>query len=164
MKITGTLVNYFFHCKRQCWLHGNRVNLEDNSELVKIGKQLHKIKSEKSKSGEVAIDSIKIDRINGEYLIEYKKSDADIKAASWQVLYYLLVLKRKGIDKKGKLICMEKNKEVKKVFEIVLTKSVESILVNLEEEIKEFIMTKDIPPFEYEPKCRKCAYYSYCVI
>ncbi len=39
MKVNGTLINYYFHCKRQCWLHGNRVNLEDNSEDVKIGKQ-----------------------------------------------------------------------------------------------------------------------------
>lgn len=39
MKVNGTLVNYYFHCKRQCYLHGNRLNLEDNSEVVKIGKK-----------------------------------------------------------------------------------------------------------------------------
>lgn len=164
MKITGTLVNYYFHCKRQCWLHGNRVNLEDNSELVKIGKQLHKIKSEKAKNSEIAIESIKIDKINEDYLIEYKKSDADIKAACWQILYYLLVLKRKGIIKKGKLMCMEKNKEVKKVFEVKLTKSVENILIKLEEEIRDFIGSSYIPEFQYNPKCQKCAYYAYCII
>lgn len=38
MRINGTLINYYFHCKRQCYLHGNRLNLEDNSEQVKIGK------------------------------------------------------------------------------------------------------------------------------
>ena len=32
--ITGTLINYFFHCQTQCWLHANRINLEDNSEDV----------------------------------------------------------------------------------------------------------------------------------
>ena len=41
MEINGTLVNYYFHCKRQCYLHGNRINLEDNSEIVKVGKALH---------------------------------------------------------------------------------------------------------------------------
>ncbi|MDX5795588.1 Dna2/Cas4 domain-containing protein, partial [Clostridioides difficile] len=40
MKITGTLINYYFHCKRQCWLLGNRINLEENSEDVKIGRLL----------------------------------------------------------------------------------------------------------------------------
>ena len=41
MKVNGTLINYYFHCKRQCYLHGNRLNLEDNSEIVKIGKAIH---------------------------------------------------------------------------------------------------------------------------
>ena len=30
MQVNGTLINYYFHCKRQCYLHGNRLNLEDN--------------------------------------------------------------------------------------------------------------------------------------
>ena len=47
--ITGTLINYYFHCKTQCWLHANRLNLEDNSEDVHIGKVLHEINEEKSK-------------------------------------------------------------------------------------------------------------------
>lgn len=43
MKISGTLINYFFHCKRQCYLFAKRVNLEDNSEDVRVGKVLHEI-------------------------------------------------------------------------------------------------------------------------
>ena len=44
MKVNGTLMNYYFHCKRQCYLHGNRMNLEDNSENVQIGKAIHEEK------------------------------------------------------------------------------------------------------------------------
>lgn len=44
MRVNGTLMNYYFHCKRQCYLHGNRLNLEDNSEEVQIGKALHEEK------------------------------------------------------------------------------------------------------------------------
>ena len=44
MRVNGTLINYYFHCKRQCYLHGNRLNLEDNSEQVKIGKVIHEEK------------------------------------------------------------------------------------------------------------------------
>ena len=39
MRVNGTLMNYYFHCKRQCYLHGNRLNLEDNSEEVKQAAQ-----------------------------------------------------------------------------------------------------------------------------
>ena len=44
MEVNGTLINYYFHCQRQCYLHGNRLNLEDESENVKIGKALHEEK------------------------------------------------------------------------------------------------------------------------
>ncbi|SQB33067.1 CRISPR-associated Cas4 family protein [Clostridium cochlearium] len=110
MKVNGTLINYYFHCKRQCWLHGNRINLEDNSQDVKIGKAIHEVKKEKGKQTEISIDNIKIDKITKDYLTEVKKSDSDIEAAKWQVLLYLKVLKDKGIERKGKLEFIEKNK------------------------------------------------------
>ena len=97
MRVNGTLINYYFHCKRQCYLHGNRLNLEDNSEIVKIGKALHEEKAAKSSNSEIMIDNICLDRLTSEYLTEIKKSDADEEACKWQLLYYLFVLKQKGI-------------------------------------------------------------------
>lgn len=105
--MNGTLINYYFHCKRQCYLHGNRINLEDNSEIVKIGKALHEKELKKSNE-EVEIDNIKLDRVTLHYIVEVKKSDADIEAASWQLLYYLKILKDKGIYRKGKIEFVEK--------------------------------------------------------
>ena len=99
MIVNGTLINYYFHCKRQCYLHGNRINLEDNSERVNIGKAIHEERSSNSDNTELEIDNIKIDKITKEYLIEVKKSDADVEASKWQLLYYLKVLKSKGIVK-----------------------------------------------------------------
>ena len=49
MKVNGTLVNYYIHCKRQCWLHSNRINMENNSEEVKVGKAIHELKKEQGK-------------------------------------------------------------------------------------------------------------------
>lgn len=99
MQVNGTLINYYFHCKRQCYLHGNRLNLEDNSEQVKIGKAIHEERAENSKNLEIAIDNIRLDKLTKEYLTEIKKSDADAEAAKWQLLYYLSVLKSKGRSK-----------------------------------------------------------------
>ena len=53
MEVNGTLINYYFHCQRQCYLHGNRLNLEDESENVKIGKALHEEKYKDDKSSEI---------------------------------------------------------------------------------------------------------------
>ncbi len=164
MRVNGTLINYYFHCKRQCYLHGNRLNLEDNSENVKIGKTIHKEKASKSKSSEITIDNIKIDKLTSKYLIEIKKSDADIEACKWQLLYYLKVLKDKGIYRKGKLEFVEKNKGSNKVLYFELS---DELLEELEKyiyDIETLIQDNEIPDVLNKPKCKKCAYYEYCYI
>ncbi len=164
MKITGTLINYYFHCKRQCWLFGNRINLEDNSEDVNIGRILHEIEENKNKKAEIQIENIRIDKITDKYVVEFKKSDADIEATKWQTLYYIQVLKSKGIDRKGKLEFYEKKKQGKKVIYIELDENKEIELENLKNEINELI-SSELPPNPIEErKCKKCAYYEYCYI
>lgn len=108
MKITGTLMNYYFHCKRQCYLFGNRLNLEDNSEQVKIGKAIHEQKLDNDQNAEIAIENIRLDKLTKEYLTEVKKSDASLESCKWQLIFYLKVLKDKGINRKGKLEFIEK--------------------------------------------------------
>ena len=164
MEITGTLVNYYIHCKRQCYLHGNKINLEDNEELVKIGKALHEEKLHNRDNTEVTLDNIKIDKITREYLTEIKKSDADQEAAKWQLIFYLTKLKEKGIIRKGKLEFVEK-KNASKTTIIELTEAIEEQLKKILEEI-ELLILRENPPKEKLKisKCRKCAYYTYCYI
>ncbi|MGF0031514.1 CRISPR-associated protein Cas4 [Bariatricus sp. SGI.154] len=163
MKVNGTLMNYYFHCKRQCYLFGNRLNLEDNSEEVKIGKAIHEERAEKENT-EIAIENIKLDKLTAEYLTEVKKSDADIEASKWQLILYLKVLKDKGIDRKGKLEFVEKNKSSKKTMIIELTDEVEKELNQYIREIEALLQGEEIPPALDKPKCKKCAYYEYCYI
>lgn len=163
MKVNGTLMNYYFHCKRQCYLFGNRLNLEDNSEEVKIGKAIHEERAEKENT-EIAIENIKLDKLTAEYLTEVKKSDADIEASKWQLILYLKVLKDKGIDRKGKLEFVEKNKSSKKTRIIELTDEVEKELNQYIHEIESLLQGEEIPPVLDKPKCKKCAYYEYCYI
>lgn len=162
--VNGTLINYYFHCQRQCYLHANRINLEDNSEDVRIGKVLHEINEEKSKKAEVSIENIKIDKITKDYLIEIKKSDSDIESVKWQVLLYLYKLKQKGVEKKGKIEFIEKNKQEKKIHYINLDEDNEKELLLILSKIERLIL-EDIPPEAiFENKCKKCAYYEYCFI
>lgn len=164
MRVTGTIINYYFHCKRQCWLHANRINLEDNSEDVRIGKVLHELSSEGKKNTEIAIDNVKIDKITEEYLVEMKKSDADTEATKWQTLLYLKTLKDKGVDRKGKIEFLEKNKQNKKTIIIELREEEEKQLQKLLEEIDVFTALDKPPQVEFKTKCKKCAYYEYCFI
>lgn len=164
MKVNGTLINYYFHCKRQCWLHGNRLNLEDNSEIVKIGKAIHEEKAEQGKDTELAIDNIKLDKLTKDYLVEIKKSDADVDAAKWQLFLYLKTLKDKGIERKGKLEFVEKNKTSKKTLIIELTPKIEDELLSIIRDIEELLKADEIPNIINKAGCKKCAYYEYCYI
>ncbi len=162
--INGTLINYYFHCKRQCYLHANRINLEDNSEDVRIGKILHEINEEKSKKSEISIDNIKIDKLTRDYLVEVKKSDSDVESVKWQVLLYLYKLKQKGIEKKGKIEFIEKNKQDKKIHYVKLDETNEKQLLDVLEDIENLILQSTPPETKFDRKCKKCAYYEYCFI
>lgn len=163
MRVNGTLVNYYFHCKRQCYLHGNRINLEDNSEQVKIGKAIHEERND-TDYAEIALDNIRLDRLTDEYLTEIKKSDADVDAAKWQLLFYLKVLKDKGVLRKGKLEFAEKGKANKKILYFDLTQEAEAELKVHIEKIENLLDQENIPVVINKAQCKKCAYYEYCYI
>ena len=164
MNINGTIINYYFHCKRQCYLHGNRLNMEDNSEQVKIGKAIHEERAENKNNTEIAIDNIRLDKLTKEYLTEVQQSAADAEAAKWQLLYYLKVLKTKGVIRKGKLEFAEKNKKDKKIIIIELTDEVEKELDKYIDEIEQLLNQDRIPECINKSTCKKCAYYEYCYI
>lgn len=164
MRITGTIINYYFHCKRQCWLFANRINLEDNSEDVHIGKVMHELKYEEKPDTEISIENVKIDKLTDIYMVEIKKSDADLEAVKWQTLYYLKVLKDKGIDRKGKIEFIEKNKQDKKIHFVELDDDNAKELECRIGEIEGLISLYVPPEAVKTKKCSKCAYYEYCFI
>ena len=164
MRITGTIVNYFIHCKRQCWLFAHKMNFEDDSEDVRIGRILHEIRSEGRNNTEIQIDGIKVDKLTDDYVVELKKSDADIEATKWQTLFYLYVLKQKGLVRKGRLEFIERNKQTKKTIELELDLLLEQKLINLLEEIEQYLLENKPAEAIYDKKCDRCAYYAYCYI
>lgn len=163
MKVNGTLINYYFHCKRQCYLHGNRMNLEDNSENVMIGKAIHEEKAHGNDT-EIVIENIRLDKLTGEYLTEVKKSDADIEASRWQLLFYLKVLRDKGVIRKGKLEFVEKNKSARKIILVELREKEEEQLNQYVKEIEVLLASNTVPEKLEKNQCKKCAYYEYCYI
>ncbi len=165
MKITGTIINYYFHCKRQCYLFANRINLEDNSEDVRIGRVLHEIRAKDNKDAEIKYENIVLDKVSSKYIEEYKKSDADTKAAQMQLIFYLKQLQDKGITKEGKLIYNEKNKKDGKKTEIVeLDDSNINKLNKCIEDIEQLVNQEKVPDVEKDKKCKRCAYYDYCYL
>lgn len=162
MLLTGTLIYYYTVCKRKCYLSYQKINMEQNSELVKIGKELHE--QQKAKYKEIMIDNIKIDKISKQYITEVKKSDADLEASIWQLKYYMYILNNKGIQRNGKLEIIEKNNQDKNVIFIEFS---EDLLLEVENHVKEienFLLGGLLPPTKIAKKCKKCAYHEYCII
>jgi CRISPR-associated exonuclease Cas4 len=155
------MVNYYIVCKTKLWLFYHNINLEDNSEDVRIGKVLHDISDEKV--DEVSLENIKVDKITRDYVIEVKKSDSDIEAAKWQLLYYLYRLKQKGVYKKGRLEVFEKRKQDKKRIFVELDEENEKKLLEIIEDIKK-IINSSMPEPVFESKCKRCAYYEFCFL
>ena len=96
--ITATQINYYFICFRKLWFFSHQINMEQNSELVALGKLLHE-ESYKREKKEIQIGPIKIDFIGKDGVIhEIKKTPSVEEAHIWQVKYYIWYLKNLGID------------------------------------------------------------------
>ena len=91
------------------------------------------------------IDNIKLDKITPEYVIEVKKSDADLTAAKAQLEFYLFTLNQKGINRQGKLECVEKSKQDKKIHVINFNESDIQRLTALYQQIGDFLDTQHPP-------------------
>lgn len=155
--ISGVLIQYYIFCKRRCFLFAHNIKSEHTSDLVKIGKYYHQ-EFETEDEADKFINGVKVDKIQGDYVIEYKKSNADEAAAEWQLLFYLYKLREVGINKKGKL----KFKENRNDRTIELTPQKEEQLIQMMAQIEALIASDTMPPVINQAKCKKCAYYEFC--
>ena len=92
--LTGTQINYYFHCKRQLWLFSHQITCEQESDVVYLGKVIHETSYDREKK-EIEIDRLKLDflDIRSGIIHEVKKSESFSHAHQWQVLFYLYYLK-----------------------------------------------------------------------
>ena len=98
MQITGIMIYYYFVCKRKLWYFLNQINMEQNSELVSIGKILDETTYKNEKRGILIDNTINIDFIeNGAILHEIKKTKSIEEAGIWQIKYYMYYLEEKEV-------------------------------------------------------------------
>lgn len=160
--ITGLMVYYYFICERKLWYFINEINMEQNNELVSIGKILDETTYTREKKNIMIDNTINIDFIkNGAILHEVKKTKSIEEAGIWQVKYYMYYLDKRGIQNIKAKIDFPLLRESK---EITLEQSDREILDNVIKNIEE-IAKKEIPPKVIDSKiCKKCAYYDLCYV
>ena len=157
MNITGVMIYYYFICQRKLWYFANEINMEQNSELVSIGKTIDETSYKREKKSILIDNTINIDFIkDGAVLHEVKKTKAIEEAGIWQLKYYMYYLKQKGVETLEAKIDYPLLRQTK---EIVLEKEDVEIIENVIKNIQE-IVTKENPPEVINEKiCKKCSYY-----
>ena len=161
LRIIGTQIHYYFICKTKLWLFSHHIQMEQESDLVSLGKLLHS-KSYKGEK-EYTIDNlISVDFIKKrDYLElhEVKKSNKMKKSHEYQLLYYLYYLKQnKGIENIKGIINYPK---IRKKVMVDLDESKENELNAIIKDIGK-VISNDTPKPERMKICRKCAYFEFC--
>jgi len=160
-KITGTLVWYYYICKREVWLMARNIAPDQDHYYLELGRFITESTYKRNKK-EINLGNIVIDlsRLDNEKVVvgEIKKSSKASEAAKMQLAFYLYTLKEYGVESEGELL-FPKEKRKEKVF---LNKELIQKLENTIEEIKT-IVVQDIPPPEVKiTYCRNCAYREFC--
>ncbi|MEW6088594.1 MAG: CRISPR-associated protein Cas4 [bacterium] len=162
LHFTGTQINYYFLCGKKLWYFSHYIQMEQNSDLVYLGKLIHETSYEREKK-EIEIDNtIKIDFIDKERVIhEVKKSDKVEDAHIWQLKYYIWYLKQKGVEGVTGKINYPKLKKTEDVFlELADEEKIESILKGIKN-----IVDEELPPAADKTKiCSNCSYEALCWI
>lgn len=162
MNITGIMIYYYFVCQRRLWYFINQINMEQNSELVQIGKILDETTYTKEKKQILIDNTINIDFIKNKVVLhEVKKTRAIEEAGIWQIKYYIYYLENKGVQDIRAKIDFPLLRQTK---EVILENDDREILKNVIKDIEE-IAKMDKPPKIINSKiCNKCSYFDMCYV
>lgn len=160
--ITGMHIYYYMVCKRKLWYYIKEYALEDDNELVKVGKFIDEKSYSREEKHINIMNKINIDFIKDNTLYETKKSSSMEKASIWQMKYYLYVLKELNVNDFTGEINYPKQKQVK---EVSLSDDDIIKIQSYCEDIKK-ISNLEVPPSQLNKKtiCKNCAYHDLCFI
>ncbi len=160
-EITPTLLWYYFICPREVWFMARHIVPEQDDTNIALGR-LIKDESYAREKKEIRIENMVIDLIkkdNQEIVVcEVKKSSKYIESAKIQLLYYLYLLKQKGINIKGELLFPKEKKKIS----LELTTEIIILLEKTISAIEELINKATPPQRKKIIFCRKCGYKELC--
>lgn len=160
ISIGGTLIWYYYICKREVWLIGHGIEPEQENDYIILGRHIHEMFYQNRKKELIIDNTIKIDIIPGKKVIgEIKKSTRYLESAKMQVAFYLYYMKKeKGVKMEGLLLVPEERRRIK----VSLTPEVEKELERAISDIERILNMEKPPPAVKIPYCRRCAYKNMC--
>ena len=137
------MIYYYFICHRKLWYFLNEINMEQNSELVTMGKILDESTHSRDKKGIMIDNTINIDFIkNGAVLYEVKKTKSIEEAGIWQLKYYMYYLEKRGVKNISAKIDYPLLRETK---EIILEDNDRKVLDDIEKNIEDIFKQETVP-------------------
>jgi len=161
IKITGTLIWYYYICKREVWLMAHQINPDQSDPFLDLGRffsnQAYEREKKEIRIGEMVFDLVKKD---GHDLIigEIKKSSRFLESARMQTAFYLFQLENKGIRARGKLFIPKE----KRTLEIELDEELRDKLKVAKKEITKIVLSDTPPKVQKIRFCKNCAYGEFC--
>lgn len=163
--VRGYELNAWSICPRKCWFLQRQLMMEPHSPYVELGRLVHQQELETpSRAGgvytEVPIEGFaRVDKIAGELVYEVKRSPRKSEAHRLQLLYYLYLLRERGLTLKGVLYYPQQNR--REIVELN-TEGLEILqrALNAVQQLRQ----QPLPPQVSKPLtiCRTCAYQELC--
>lgn len=161
-KITGVMIYYYFVCQRKLWYFSHQMDMEQHSDLVGMGKLIDETSYTREKKHIMIDETINVDFLKDWHIVhEVKKSKHMEEASVWQLKYYMMVLREKGLDiEEGILDYPMLRRRVK----VQLTAEDVRLLEEAMQEIGR-IISEPVPPlFQKKGICKNCSYFELCRI
>ncbi len=160
-KVNGTLIWYYYICKRQVWLQAHALGPDQDDENVSKGRNIHEFSYPRDKK-ELDLGHIKIDLLRSEkgnlILGEIKKSSRFLTSATRQLQFYLLQLEQMGLIASGELFIPEEKQRLK----VILDEASRQELQSAEQEIIAIVNHGAPPSAKKINWCKTCAYAEFC--
>jgi CRISPR-associated exonuclease Cas4 len=159
--VTGVMFNYHLVCHTKLWYFAHNIQMEQESDIVALGRLTHEEHYTRDTSKEeFTFAGIKLDRITPDgYVHEIKKSDIAQSAHTWQLKYYLWVLKENGFGRINGVLEFPKQR---KRVEVSLSVEDEKQIIQKIECIQQIISKSKPPAAKKIPFCRRCSYRELC--
>lgn len=159
--VNGTLIWYYFQCKREVWLMARKITPAQDHANIEIGRHIHE-KSYKKNKKEIVIGNIKFDVVkqkNSKLIVgEIKKSSKFEKSSMYQLYYYLYELEKAGVNASGELLFPEERKKIS----VELTNEIKAELDAIVLDIESIAENERAPKANLSRLCSVCAYAEYC--
>ena len=161
IRVTGTMISYLHVCSRQLWFFQNHIEMEHTSDRVAMGQLLHEESYPREKRKERPInDRNLIDFIDKDGILHDVKSSPSMqKAHKMQMLYYLHLLKQKGLPNRKGVINYPRQR---RTVEVELTPEKEREVEEAIREVKRISNLPTPPEVEFMKICKSCSYMELC--